>query len=118
VAGILTATLTLVLAWIAWLTVTELRYLFRPWFPPRLTRREYGRWYRVVYLNTGYWRRIARRCKKRAGQTCRDCGKQFAMAALEAHHPAWAYRFLWLEWLLPGVPVCLCWRCHGRRHGK
>lgn len=88
--------------------------------PPRgLSPVEYRTWYRSAYLNGFYWRTF-RRFRRWVGfGVCAHWWRGRCQGALHVHHRAWAYRWLYYEWLIwPFGTMLLCERHHKRIHAK
>jgi len=68
-------------------------------------------WYRGEYLRSNHWRKFASWKKGQSGYECHDC---HAVGAVDVHHLS--YDILWFEWFFPWLTVCLCRKCHEKRH--
>lgn len=63
------------------------------------------------YLSSYYWHEVKRAVKLRDRFTCQDCGRR---SDIEVHHLTYENRGREMEHL--GDLVCLCERCHEKRH--
>ena len=77
-----------------------------------MTREEYGKWYREVYLQSPHWRSLRNWVLLECCGLCQRCRRNLAD---DVHHTKKAYKDLWHE--NPGDLRALCRDCHRYVHG-